>query len=90
MLSLEVQLCFGSLDASVPRPGLCCTQVSFCSAELLQVLVFATNNLSQSPFVGHSEGKGAERDKRVFLLGLSTTPLPCTYLLMIKKAQKSL
>lgn len=52
----------GCVDASVPRPGLCCTQVSFCSAELLQVFVFATNNLSQSPFVGHSGGKGAERE----------------------------
>lgn len=50
------------MDASVPRPGLCCTQVSFCSAELLQVFVFATNNLPQSPFVGHSGGKRAERE----------------------------
>lgn len=66
----------GCVAASVPRPGLCCTQVSFCSAELLQVLVFATNNLSQSPFVEHSGGKGAERDKQVFLLGLRATLLP--------------
>lgn len=66
----------GCVDASVPRPGLCCTQVSFCSAELLQVLVFATNNLSQSPFVDTQEQRERQAQSNrthVFILGLSAT-----------------
>lgn len=45
----------GGSIACVPRAGLGFKQVSFCRAELVQVFLFVTNNLSESSFVGNKE-----------------------------------
>lgn len=38
-----------------PRTGLGLKQVSFCRPGLVQVFLFVTNNLSETPFVGNTE-----------------------------------
>lgn len=65
----EYEVCMGQSGGSidwVPRPGPGLKQVSFWSAELVQVFLFATSNLSESPFVGNRvRGQERERERKV-------------------------